>query len=186
MKIKLRKESIAASALVIILLLILLARYVVMEVSSKEITVQASGISFENKEKGVLKVHICGEVNIPGVYELSEGDRINDLVILAGGTTELADIRSINLAKILADEDKITIYAINSKGDEVKYIGVDIFNYGTKETLLEIDGIGEVLAKRIIDYREKNNSFSSYRDLLLVEGIGEGKLNTIIGTLENN
>lgn len=47
-------------------------------------------------------------------------------------------------------------------------------------SLIQIDdlpGIGPVLAQRIIDYRTKHGSFSSIEDLLLVEGIGEVRLN---------
>ena len=49
-------------------------------------------------------------------------------------------------------------------------------------SLIQIDdlpGIGPVLAQRIIDYRTKHGSFSSIDDLLLVEGIGEVRLNKI-------
>ena len=37
-------------------------------------------------------------------------------------------------------------------------------------------GIGEVLAQRIVDYREAHGPFRSVEELIAVEGIGEGKL----------
>lgn len=48
-------------------------------------------------------VSVRGAVNDPGVYELREGDRINDLIERAGGTTPEADLADINLAARLID-----------------------------------------------------------------------------------
>lgn len=45
--------------------------------------------------------------------------------------------------------------------------------------LLILPDIGEVLAKRIVDYRTKNGDFGSVDDLLLVKGIGEKRLENL-------
>ena len=52
-------------------------------------------------------------------------------------------------------------------------------NINTAGQLETLDGIGQVLAQRIVDYRNANGPFASVDDLLEVNGIGPGILETI-------
>lgn len=52
-------------------------------------------------------------------------------------------------------------------------------NTATAAQLETLDGIGQVLAQRIVDYRNANGPFASVDDLLEVNGIGPGILETI-------
>ena len=51
---------------------------------------------------------------------------------------------------------------------------IDI-NTATPEQLQLIPGIGEAIAKRIIDYRTENGVFESIEEIMNVSGIGEKK-----------
>lgn len=52
-------------------------------------------------------------------------------------------------------------------------------NIATKEELMLLPGIGEVLSKRIIDYRTENGPFQNVEDLINVKGIGNKSLERI-------
>jgi len=52
-------------------------------------------------------------------------------------------------------------------------------NTATESELILLDGIGETLARRIVERREEIGEFTSLDQLLEIEGLGEGKYNRI-------
>ena len=52
-------------------------------------------------------------------------------------------------------------------------------NSATVDDLITLPGIGETIAQRIVDYREKVGMFKSIEELTQVDGIGETRLEAI-------
>jgi comEA protein len=60
-------------------------------------------------------------------------------------------------------------------GDSEEVDRVNI-NTATKEQLMDLPGIGEVTAERILKYREETGKFTTIEDLRMIKGISANKL----------
>ena len=125
-------------------------------------------------------VDVTGAVNNPGVYSLTGRSRVIDAIKAAGDSAPGADLSTINLARVLNDGEQIYVDSavINSFGQRVtKKVasGPININRATLRQLDGLDGIGPVIAGRIIEYRKKNGSFLTIDDLQKVSGIGAAK-----------
>lgn len=132
--------------------------------------------------KNKIVVEIKGEVVKPDVYLLDEGSIIKDLIDIADGLTDEADISNINRAKELSNHELIIIYNINDEERENTNYALENdtesnniinINTATESELQNIPGVGEVKAKSIIIYREKNGGFKKIEEIKSVDGIGE-------------
>lgn len=52
-------------------------------------------------------------------------------------------------------------------------------NIATAEDLIRLPSIGEVMAKRIIDYRERHGRFRRPEEIIIIEGFSERKYRAI-------
>lgn len=146
----------------------------------------------DEKDNTKIKVYITGEVKNQGVIELEEGDRIADAIEKAGGQTEQASLKNVNLAYQLEDGQKIYIPNINDTETEIiddgasgvvddatiKQTVVNI-NKADEKELQSLNGIGESLATSIVQYRKENGKFETIEDLKNVPGIGDSKFENI-------
>ena len=144
-------------------------------------------LQITEKSNDKIKVEITGEVKNPGIYELKQGDRIQDAINVAGGLTEKANTNGMDqsLAGILVDGEKVTIPPAASTNSEVsadssQEISDKInINSASVSELDTLPGIGPATAQKIIDYREENGSFESIEDIKDVSGIGDSKFEQI-------
>ena len=125
-------------------------------------------------------VDVTGAVNNPGVYSLTGRSRVIDAIKAAGDSAPGADLSTINLARVLNDGEQIYVDStvVNSSGQRVSKkvaTGPININRATLRQLDSLDGIGPVIAGRIIQYRKKNGSFLTIDDLQKVSGIGAAK-----------
>lgn len=146
----------------------------------------------EQSEAGKIVVHIEGEVEKPGVYELKKDSRVYDAIDAAGGLLKDADRRRINLAKKITDEEYIYIANKNEENIEITYrenllMPTDVIentnliniNRANIMELKELPGIGDVLAGRIIEYRDEKGGFKSIEEIKNVSGIGDKRFSDI-------
>ena len=136
----------------------------------------------EPVEQDLITVDVKGAVKAPGIYDLPVGSRVNDAVQKAGGLTEQADSKSLNLAQKVSDEALVYVPA---KGEESasqqagsgapsstsKDKKVNL-NKASLEELKQVKGLGGKRAQDIIDHREANGKFKSVDELKKVSGIG--------------
>ncbi|NLA33283.1 MAG: hypothetical protein GX861_00185 [Tenericutes bacterium] len=137
-------------------------------------------------ENPLIAVDIKGEVNKPGIYLVNENLRVNDIIVLAGGLTEGADSKIINLAKKVFDEMVIIIYSKEESKDMIKTLKE---NEVKNEKCLEYQEI--ILNDACIEIPETttktnlvNLNKASKEELMTLTGIGESKAISIINYRE--
>jgi competence protein ComEA len=132
-------------------------------------------------------IEVRGEVDAPGVYELSPGARLQDAIAAAGGLTRDADLSTVNLARRLRDGELIVILARPAPGSTPMapvVVGSDAgapdepsvrinINTATAEELEALPGVGDVTAARITAYREQHGPFRAIDDLIHIQGISD-------------
>lgn len=149
---------------------------------------QAQDSTTETATPAEIYVQICGAVRTPGVYKVESGLRIFQVIELAGGITEQADINAINMARPVTDEMNIYIPSMGesaieedsdsefSANPEDARINI---NTASKEELMTLTGIGEAKAEAIISYREESGGFTDITQIMNISGIKEAAFNKI-------
>ncbi|MBR8744901.1 ComEA family DNA-binding protein [Nocardiopsis sp. MG754419] len=136
---------------------------------------------------GDVVVHVGGEVHEPGLYTLPAGSRVADAVEEAGGALPDADLDLLNLARTLADGERLlvgvpeeqTAGAGGAPAPDAEGPTVNINTAGEDE-LRTLPGIGEKKARQILAHREAlGGAFSGVDDLLGVDGIAAKTLENL-------
>ncbi len=122
-------------------------------------------IEFSDPTTKMIEVEVLGEVKNPGIYQVKNQSKLRDLlekvVIL-----DNAELLSINGNISLHDQDLIIIPPKREK----RKISI---NFSSVEELVELSGIGDGIAARIVEYRENHGLFQTIEELKEVKGIGD-------------
>ncbi len=148
-----------------------------------------SGNGQDNPTVGKLMVDIEGAVISPGVYELTGGSRIKDVLVAAGGYSEKADRvyceKNINLAQGIKDGQKIYIpyvaYAPSVTGytEATGAIETINLNSATVEELDTLWGVGAAKAETIV----KNRPYVNLEEAVSKGGITKQILEKNVGRI---
>ena len=156
---------------------------------SYAISDEVEGAVMEALSDSLYFVHICGAVINPGVYEVTSGSRIFEVLNLAGGFTDDAATDAVNLAMMVIDGSKIQIPTVEEmmaeppdatwvSGEQQAETGntkvqTDLVNINTAplESLMTLPGIGKAKAESIIRYREEKGRFNVIEDIMKISGI---------------
>lgn len=172
-----------------------------IELSDKQgdetVSAEEKSVSSEKSENkdNLVCVYVCGHVISPGVYQLLDGSRVCDAINAAGGPSGDADAQMLNQAAAVTDGMRIYVpskeetegmersdqtdngllnghTAVDEKGSNGS-AKINL-NTATKEQLMTLSGIGESKAQSILDYRQKNGTFSKTEDIMNIPGIKQG------------
>ena len=158
-----------AQQIVIVVLAAIAAAGVVAFLVERQRGPEALEIDLPNAvADGPIEVHITGAVSEPGVYEMSDGDRVVDVLFEAGGHTEDANLEAINLAVRLQDEDQVIVPRIGEAVSGAAGVTSARININTASAgeLDALPGIGEVYSQQIVVSRESSGPYVSGEELV--------------------
>ena len=158
----------------------------------EEVTIQKQEKTEEKNEQTKetkILVDVKGEINTPGVYELTSNNTVMDAINKAGGLTKQSDTSNINLSKKLEDEMVIIVYSkseIKNMQEEDKIKCPPCNNACVTED--------DEKAKLDTDKNEStdtpsgkvNINTASSETLQTLDGIGEAKAKAIIEYRDKN
>lgn len=147
----------------------------------------------DNQEESTtdyVYVDIKGKVKTPGIYMMNLNDRVNDVILAAGGLIKGANTRYINLSKKVFDEMVIVIYSeeeiaskleVINKNGEVPCICEESINDAcTEKEYSEVSNEDEKTTEFV------NINTATLEDLMSLPGIGESKAKAIIEYRKTN
>lgn len=149
-------------------------------------TTEGESVTTNNGQTEIV-VEINGSVEMPGVYTLKNGSRVDDLLTVSGGLSVNADRswvdKNINRASKLLDSQKVYIYSQSEVSSakasgsikldqgilQVETGGLVNINTSSLSELDSLPGIGHVYAQKIIEHRP----YSSLEELVSKGVVGQ-------------
>lgn len=196
------KKKIIAGSIILLIFIILGGYYFFKKDDYEDFTAYEEVTTKKAIVENKFYVDVKGAVKDPGVYLVSDGERVIDAISRAGGLKKSASTNNINLSQRLKKEMVVYVYTAKEVENGSTKINCDTscncetievdncikkeenqdkvnINTATLEELLMLSGIGESKAKAIIEYREINGLFKSIEDIKSVNGIGDSLFDKI-------
>ncbi len=160
-----------------IALAVLFAGAMLFRDTEKAVPLDAGVRSAEEQQ---ITVYVSGAVVQPGVVAMRKTERVEQAVAACGGVLPQADLANVNLAQPLKDGMQIRVPERADAGGSAAQMaqndGKIHINTADEKKLDELPGVGPIMAKRIVEYRNEHGPFESVDDLAKVRGIGPEKL----------
>ena len=174
--------------IIIILLAVIITVPVIIKSRPSRLA-PVSAVSFVSSTSGRGYVRVSGDVRHPGIYPISANMMTVNAIKMAeplqSATGFIPDgceafvVRNgtgLRVARHPKGASEVFFESLPTAHRIVLGIALDI-NTMTAEDFERIPGIGTVLARRIIEYRQINGGKMEVKDLVSIEGIGENKYN---------
>lgn len=139
---------------------------------------------------GVL-VKVSGDVRYPGVYEVAANSMAVTAINLAQPVRPLQPALSGPADRLLSNGSAVAVTRLSDGSSRISVsrmtvseclvLGIPLDISTMNEADFDrLPGIGPALARRIIEYRQKNGGTLRVSDLAAVEGIGEKKYGKLL------
>lgn len=153
----------------IIIFSLLLVTLIDNKVSGEKIKDDGAVITTMLKNDKLLK-----DYKNQNYIENSNNDLVNSVDNLKEYTNQKAD--NVNNKNINEIKTEIKTETNNAKEETYKIINI---NKADKSSLMTLNGIGEKMADKIIEYRNTHGEFKTIDEIKKVSGIGDAKFNKI-------
>ncbi len=164
-------------------------------VQLQEILTSQTESASQSTSQSVMTVDVAGAVKKPGLYRLIQSARVADAIALAGGFSETVDslyvAQQLNLATQLTPDSKLYIPSIgddwvptnlavtSDKATPAPLSSTININSASKTELMELAGVGEVTAQKIIS----NRPYSSIAELTERDVVTESVFSKIMSEI---
>ena len=151
------------------------------------VALENNDIKVEEKVEKII-VDIKGAVNKPGIYEIENNKRVNDVIKLAGGLKKNANTNYINLSAKVKDEMVIWVYTTNEI--EKLKLQQSSTEYMIKECNCPVVDNTACLNIQTSNSNKNNRliniNTASLEDFMSLSGVGESKAQAIIDYRHKN
>ncbi|MDD5286712.1 MAG: helix-hairpin-helix domain-containing protein [Desulfuromonadaceae bacterium] len=181
--------------LIIIIIAVMVSLPVILK--SRLSRVKSTPAAFSVISSCKVMVRVSGDVRNPGIYEASAntltksvinmaeiGDPVYKLRPVETGESPVVNGTDIQIKMEHDGTGMISVGVIPAAERFVLGIPIDI-NSSSKADIARLPGLGPVMARRIVEYRQKNGGKMRVEELRAIEGIGEKKFQKIYKYFEH-